>query len=783
MIRAKTLFTKAPAALLPAFALAIASCGIDDMTADNSAPAGDPSGAPAALPTGALRAPTGALGAVVDNPVMQSNSDRRGIGAMPLVINPRLVPTAIDPRRSLTVTDQVITSTFSLQAVLDQLAAQSGVAGMTGLQLFTQLWDTQNTAAAGATTGPHCDDNAGTVNGFTYACRPTEGGQAFTAAASIASYQLIGLFNRFDLASVSGSDCGEHRMVFGRPGGGGRAFIIFEAIMPNPTPALGLEGCRPIAQFWAGLTSNPSATSRATALHNFYFNGLSGFDPVIHINHYGNGASGLGQVRVNAFLAAPWMLREFKLLKTSATRVVFQPVSVKTNPFGELFAPAFANPNTAAFQNTFFPSQVAALAVSDINLFNYVVPDNFNAGQSISQNFGATDDYSARFSTASTLATNIQTQLTAIGSTLTPANIVARAEALSCGGCHELSNAASIGGGLTWPSSAGFVQATEFTEAGPDGTRFQISGALSGTFLPHRARVLQAFLDRLPSASDYDGDRKADVAVFDPSALQFITRASSSGVVTTRTFGAAGDTPVGGADFDGDHKADMVTFRSSDNTWHILTSSSGFATSSTVTWGLAGDLPVSGDYDGDGKADIATFRPSDGTWNILTSSSGFTASTSTKFGVNTDQPLSGADYDGDGKADIVIWRHGPRTMNVLQSSTGTLLTRTLGVPNDIVVAATDFDGDGRPDMVSLSPTTFKWTVATSSTNWQTTFSVTWGTSGDIPLAGTDFDGDGRADFVIYRPSDHTYRILFSNTNFTSSSTVSFGAGADQPLGR
>jgi hypothetical protein len=122
-------------------------------------------------------------------------------------------------------------------------------------------------------------------------------------------------------------------------------------------------------------------------------------------------------------------------------------------------------------------------------------------------------------------------------------------------------------------------------------------------------------------------------------------------------------------------------------------------------------------------------------------------------------------------------------MNVLQSSNNKLLQRTLGVPNDIVVAGSDFDGDGRADMVSLNPTSHLWTVATSSTNWQTTFSVTWGTAGDIPLAGTDFDGDGRADFAIYRPSDHTYRILLSNTNYMGSSTFAFGAGADQPLGR
>jgi hypothetical protein len=88
-------------------------------------------------------------------------------------------------------------------------------------------------------------------------------------------------------------------------------------------------------------------------------------------------------------------------------------------------------------------------------------------------------------------------------------------------------------------------------------------------------------------------------------------------------------------------------------------------------------------------------------------------------------------------------------MNILQSSSGKL-TRTLGAPNDIVVAGSDFEGDGRADMVSLNPTSFLWTVATSSTNWQTTFSVTWGHGGRHPLAGTDF--------VIYRQSDHTYRI-------------------------
>jgi len=711
------------------------------------------------------------------------HSDRGGIG----VVQQALAPAVVDVRRSLAVTDQVITSTFSLGAVLDQLAAQSGVAGMTGLQLFTQLWDTQNPAANGVTSGPHCDDNGNTLNGFLYKCRLAEGNQAFNAAAEIANYSLIGLYNRFDLASPGGADCGEHRMVFGRPAGPGRAFIIFEAVLPNPTPNLGLEGCRPVASFWAGLSSNNDAASRATALHNFYFTGLPGFLPVIHIDNYGN--TGLsrptGQVRINEFVQFPWMLREFKLQHVSATSVVFVPVSVKTNPFGDLFSPNSTNSQAAAFQNTFFPSQVAALAVNDINLFNYDVPDNFNTGQSSPQSSGSIDDYSAHFSPTSQLATNIQAQLTAIGSTLTPANIVARAEALSCAGCHQLSNGAALGGGLpNWPSSTGFVQSSEFTENGPDGLRFVISSALTSVFLPHRAQVLQTFLNRLPSASDYDGDRKADFAVYRPSAYTFniLTSTSNYTAITTKVWGQTGDVPFGSADYDGDGKSDMTVFRPSDGTWNILTSSSGFTGSIVKTWGLSDDIPLSGaDYDGDGTADIAVFRPSDGNWNILTSSSSFTQSIVTKFGVSGDQPLGGADYDGDGKADLVIWRTGPRTMNVLLSSNQTLLQRTLGAFGDLAVAGADFDGDGKADMATWNPTTFQWLVRTSTSNWQTSIQATWGTTGDVPLAGTDFDGDGRADFVVYRPSDGTWNVLTSSSSFTASIVKKFGNSTDRPL--
>jgi hypothetical protein len=78
----------------------------------------------------------------------------------------------------------------------------------------------------------------------------------------------------------------------------------------------------------------------------------------------------------------------------------------------------------------------------------------------------------------------------------------------------------------------------------------------------------------------------------------------------------AGDVPVA-ADYDGDGRADIAVWRPATGEWFLLGSGSGFTAGQLLAqWGAAsaGDVPVPGDYTGDGRADVAVFREPAGLW-------------------------------------------------------------------------------------------------------------------------------------------------------------------------
>jgi hypothetical protein len=469
-------------------------------------------------------------------------TDRRAACVAP----PQTAAADIDVHRSLFVHDRATldSADFSLSRTLDQLALQvsNKVPGTTAVSIFRQLWDTQN-PAPGATAGPHCTDNGGTVNGFPNSCRTNAEGQEALGAdavveAKMRAYLPLALVNRLDLAHEGWRNCGEFRIIYGKPVNGiQRNFVIFEAVLPNPKPGC-REGCAEVAKFWKSLSAMNDPVQRAAKLEQFFYKGLPGYRRVVHVDHYSAkgvtgsyGSSGSGQIRTNQFMSAnpfdtPWMLKEFKtVIDCGATPCKFDivPIMVKVNPFGELWNEDIAtNPGPLQALAADFQSDVVLntgkLASGKLMDIGYPVDLEHDAAQSFSLAFfGApgtpafVDNYRDQFHAATGSSGTFRNNLAAAATNqgLTADQIVNRAMTQTCAGCHMpstfgLQAANSIGPAITpagtlatsWPDALRFVHVDAVTSAGPlpefssgafgNGLGQPISPALHEAFLPDR---------------------------------------------------------------------------------------------------------------------------------------------------------------------------------------------------------------------------------------------------------------------------------------------------------
>lgn len=428
-------------------------------------------------------------------------------------------PVDVDVRRSLFVTErQVVERTVSLEDVLDTLAWDSGIPDLEAIDLWDQWWDTQN-ASPGLGQGLNCDDMLDangnpSINGFPVQCERNEGGEIgvdpFDPGLP-SFYSPIAVVNRFDLAAPDGAHCGEYRIIFARDSGVADPFnrnlVIFEAQLPNPSPGCGIDGCQMIAEFWKQLSSIDDPVRRARMLRRFYLDGFPGrnIPAVIRVDRF---APGSGQIRTNQFMSGPndqkWQLREFKLAlfcseSDGPCALQFVPVSVKNNPFGELFDENFSDPRTIPFQRAFV-NQVENLAANDLNGFFNMIAEPFNAGESSSQ--GVDNNYEFHFDSGSRFGRVLRQRLRQLDSPLQPDHLIRRSQAMSCAGCHQLNNAppaSDLGGGLHWPASLGFVHVSEAQTELVDGAEhFAISPALSTVFLPHREEIFEDYVSGLP---------------------------------------------------------------------------------------------------------------------------------------------------------------------------------------------------------------------------------------------------------------------------------------------
>jgi len=289
--------------------------------------------------------------------------------------------------------------------------------------------------------------------------------------------------------------------------------------------------------------------------------------------------------------------------------------------------------------------------------------------------------------------------------------------------------------------------------------------------LPANDTGVFTFPERGATATDFDGDGRADLAVYRPSAGTGFILHSASGTTSAYTGGLATDIPVTG-DFDGDRQADAAAYRPTTGTWFILHSGTGQVVQ--TTWGVPGDIPVPADYDGDGKTDIAVYRPSTGIWYVIRSST----STGISYfwgGSVGDVPVP-HDYDGDGKTDIAVFRPSTGIWYVIRSSTSTGVSYYWGGAVGDIPVPGDYDGDGQTDLAIFRPSSGVWYVIRSST-W-TGAAYGWGAGGDIPVQG-DYDGDGQVDLAVFRPSTGTWWVLASHT--WSVVTYNWGVAGDIPI--
>jgi hypothetical protein len=330
--------------------------------------------------------------------------------------------------------------------------------------------------------------------------------------------RLVGIFNRFERIPAMGEFCGSARLVYVMPtdaaNNGSTLALMFDASVPNPNMAQGREGCRVVAEFWAGLSAIDDAAARAAALETFLFVGTATLPAAVKFSAF----QGTGGITTDHFInGVKWQMRNFAtgldadMLPVARSARVNAPL---TEFFDSDFDPATAGAEWAGTDATVFATQRTAfqadfLAMQVDRLSTPEASGNALTAQSIVLGFGvvfgnpyrdfqsdSADTDNGAVLVDDTFRAAIMTELA--GTELTAEIVLNRANALTCGGCHFSTVGDPIGTDsnddpVMWPDTApgGFLHINEDRE---------ISELLATYWLPDRLTKLNTYLATPPPA-------------------------------------------------------------------------------------------------------------------------------------------------------------------------------------------------------------------------------------------------------------------------------------------
>jgi len=448
------------------------------------------------------------------------------------------------PERVLLESNLDAVGQVNLSMAFQALATNGGHTG-DQLALYQQIYDSYASADRAQLPGAiHCGDEmtdgVPTLNGYPIDCNRAEAAHV----NDMGNFFATAFVNRIDLAPANGANCGQQRMIFANQSQG-RAFMILEAQIPNPSPELGVEGCRPLAQFWMNQNDNPDAKSRGALLAQAFLQG-----GVKGLAEFGFGAFftaenltvGSGQIRTNQFDSSPWTLREFKLA-LSGDALTAVPFPTAEAPNGALWNENSGLPQGDACRQSFLTA-LDGVVTDNMSAMSFVVDSACKDAESRND---FSEDYDGQLSQG--FRSQLQDKLKSMASSLSPDDVANRARfSGSCIGCHNEASGSFLGDGLFAPTSSDFPQVVEFAgqcKDGETGNCFTTSNALDTVFLPGRLQVMSNLLGVpiIPNPCTNGGGGGG----FGGSSSFGGTTSSFGGSVTGGAFGTSGTFSTGGS--------------------------------------------------------------------------------------------------------------------------------------------------------------------------------------------------------------------------------------------